>query len=72
MNQVLSYCTARIFSHGFIPLVALRPGKVEAHNDNRSEDVCTVVIERSMTDMARARRRIRPSCAQPEALSTPA
>ena len=72
MNQVLSYCTARSFLHGFIPLVALRPRKVEAHNDNRPDDVCTVVIERSTTDLARARRRAWPFCAQPEALSTPA
>jgi len=70
MNQVLSYCTARSFSRGFIPLVALRPRKVEAHNDNRLEDVCTVVIDRSTTDLATARRRARPFRAQPEALST--
>jgi hypothetical protein len=72
MNQVLSYCTARIFSHGFIPLVALRPRTVDAHNDNRPEGVRTVAVELSMTDMARARRHIGPFCAQPKALSTPA
>jgi hypothetical protein len=50
--------------------VALRPRKVEAHNDNRPEDVCTVVIDRSITDLATAQRRARPFCAQAEALST--
>ena len=34
MKQGLSYCTARLFQNGFVPLVALRPTESRANNDN--------------------------------------
>jgi hypothetical protein len=34
MNLVLSYCTARQFSRGFVPLAAFAFGDVGAQNDN--------------------------------------
>jgi len=34
MNLVLSYCTARQFCRGFVPLAALTFGTTAAHNDN--------------------------------------
>ncbi|WP_262032460.1 hypothetical protein [Microvirga sp. Mcv34] len=34
MNQVMSYCTARLFSRAFVPLALLRPKEIEPGNDN--------------------------------------
>jgi hypothetical protein len=34
MNQVLSYCTARFFTHAFVPLAPLRARAVDPGNDN--------------------------------------
>ncbi len=34
MNLVLSYCTTRQFSRGFIPLAAFTVGDIIAHNDD--------------------------------------
>jgi hypothetical protein len=34
MNQVLSYCTARLFTHAFVPLAPLRARVVDPGNDN--------------------------------------
>jgi hypothetical protein len=34
MKSVLSYCTARVFSRGLLPMVAMSPPKAVAENDN--------------------------------------
>jgi hypothetical protein len=34
MKPILSYCTARVFSRGLLPMVAMGPPKVVAENDN--------------------------------------
>jgi hypothetical protein len=34
MKPVLSYCTARVFSPGLLPMVAMSPSKAVAENDN--------------------------------------
>jgi hypothetical protein len=34
MTPVLSYCTARMFSIGLLPMVAMRPRHMAAENDN--------------------------------------
>jgi len=34
MNQVLSYCTARLFARAIIPLAPLRTREIEPGNDN--------------------------------------
>ncbi|MBQ0823772.1 hypothetical protein HPT29_015955 [Microvirga terrae] len=34
MNQVMSYCTARLFSRAFVPLAPFRAREVEPGNDN--------------------------------------
>jgi hypothetical protein len=34
MTPVLSYCTVRSFTNGFVPLVALKPKETKANNDN--------------------------------------
>ena len=34
MNQVLSYCTARLFTHALVPLAPLRARVVAPGNDN--------------------------------------
>jgi hypothetical protein len=34
MNQVLSYCTARLFSRALVPLASFKAGGVEPGNDN--------------------------------------
>jgi len=34
MNQVLTYCTTRLFSRAILPLVSLRARRIEPGNDN--------------------------------------
>ena len=34
MKPILSYCTARAFSMGLLPMVAMSPPKAVAENDN--------------------------------------
>ncbi|EIM28331.1 hypothetical protein [Microvirga lotononidis] len=34
MNQVMSYCTARLFSRALVPLALLRTREIEPGNDN--------------------------------------
>jgi hypothetical protein len=34
MKPVLSYCTARAFAIGLLPMVAIRPPRAVAENDN--------------------------------------
>jgi hypothetical protein len=34
MNQVMSYCTTRLFSRALVPLALLRAKEIEPGNDN--------------------------------------
>lgn len=43
MRQVLSYCTARLFSRGLVPLVAFRIREVRACNDNGTASAVMVL-----------------------------
>ena len=43
MRQVLSYCTARLFSRGLVPLVAFRIREVTACNDNGTASAVMVL-----------------------------